>query len=317
MPKVQLAKKETAKYVTQNENLSLVDLFCGCGGMSLGFQNAGFNILAAFDNWKPAIETYNNNFDHRAELLDLGDIQSTNRVSRMRPDVIVGGPPCQDFSSAGYKNFSEARANLVDNFATLVCEIAPSYFVMENVPRMRNSKIFIDAKEKLINRGYGITQIIINASQCGVPQQRKRLFLIGSIDSEDGFLEEEISQRLSEKKLTIREYFGNKLDINHYFRVPTNYNRRGIFSVDEPSVTVRGIDRPIPKGYKGHPLDPVNIKSVRGLTVKERSLIQTFPDDFIFPSGKTNANQLIGNAVPVTMAELIALALSEYASKEK
>jgi DNA (cytosine-5)-methyltransferase 1 len=111
----------------------------------------------------------------------------------------------------------------------------------------------------------------------------------------------------------LRSYFGSELDTDYYFRVPTNYNRRGVFSIDEPSVTIRAVDRPIPKGYPGHPEDPVPIgPKVRAFTVRERGYIQTFPKSFVFMGNKTDQNKMIGNAVPVNLAEFVACALRDY-----
>ena len=106
------------------------------------------------------------------------------------------------------------------------------------------------------------------------------------------------------------------LGIDYYFRVPRSYSRRGIFSIDEPCQTIRGVDRPIPPGYPGHPSDPVEIgPDVRTLTIEERSYVQTFPKNFIFQGSKTDLNQMIGNAVPVKLAEYVASALMSYDRK--
>lgn len=290
-----------------------VDLFCGCGGMSLGFQNGGFEIVAGFDNWKPAIDVYNKNFDHESRVLDLGDPIAKDVVCRFSPEVLIGGPPCQDFSSAGHNNFSKSRARLASSFVDIIETAKPKFFVLENVPRIRLSSVFSKAEIKLRKIGYGLTTKILDASYCGVPQQRKRLFLIGGLGAKDGFLNSFLEQRLSNTKLSLRSYFGTRLDTDFYFRVPTNYRRRGVFSVDEPSATIRAVDRPIPKGYPGHPEDPAPIgPKVRAFTVLERSYIQTFPKSFKFNGTKSDMNKMIGNAVPVKLAEYVAKALREY-----
>ncbi|WP_308737835.1 DNA cytosine methyltransferase [Nostoc sp. 'Peltigera membranacea cyanobiont' N6] len=113
--------------------------------------------------------------------------------------------------------------------------------------------------------------------------------------------------------MTIRDYLGNKLEIQYYYRHPRSYQRRGIFSIDEPSPTVRGVNRPIPKTYKKHPKDPVSIiENLRPLTTIERSYLQTFPETFIFEGTKTDLEQMIGNAVPVKLAEYVAKSILEY-----
>ncbi len=114
--------------------------------------------------------------------------------------------------------------------------------------------------------------------------------------------------------MTIRDYLGNKLGLEHYYRHPRNYSRRGVFSIDEPSPTVRGVNRPIPSGYAKHSGDPVNVElsQIRPLTTKERSYLQTFPEDFEWIGTKTNLEQMVGNAVPVNLAEFVANAIKEF-----
>ena len=117
--------------------------------------------------------------------------------------------------------------------------------------------------------------------------------------------------------MTIFDYLGDSLGVEYYFRIPRSYNRRAIFSIYEPCVTVRGVDRPVPKNYKKHPGDLVEISNkVRALTVKERSYIQTFPRNFIFEGTKTNLNQMIGNAVPVEMANYVGKVLLKYINQK-
>ena len=114
--------------------------------------------------------------------------------------------------------------------------------------------------------------------------------------------------------MTIRDYLGDELGLKYYYRHPRNYNRRGVFSIDEPSPTVRGVNRPVPSGYKKHSGDPseIELSEVRPLTTIERSYLQTFPKDFKFEGTKTNLEQMIGNAVPVNLAEFLASTILEY-----
>ena len=117
-----------------------VDLFAGCGGMSLGFQNAGFKIVSAFDHWAPALEIYNKNFNHPMHKLDLGEKNAYQKVGSFEPDLVIGGPPCQDFSIAGQRDESLGRANLTMSFANIVTKLMPNYFVMENVPLLTKKR---------------------------------------------------------------------------------------------------------------------------------------------------------------------------------
>ena len=290
-----------------------VDLFCGCGGMSRGFENAGFDIVAGFDNWKPAIRVYEANFTHPVIEQDLSKVEdSVEKIKPYHPDVIIGGPPCQDFSTAGYQDETRGRAILSVCYSRIICALLPKYFVMENVATIKNSVSFKTAISNFKNAGYGLTQKILDAAYCGVPQTRKRMFVIGELNGKDNFLDEELDRNLTKDPMSIHDYLGDSLGIEYYFRVPTNYSRRGIFSIHEPSMTIRAVDRPIPSGYKGHPSDPVPVSEVRCLTPKERSLIQTFPESFKFFGGKSDMNSMIGNAVPVNLAKYVGAALGRY-----
>jgi DNA (cytosine-5)-methyltransferase 1 len=148
---------------------------------------------------------------------------------------------------------------------------------------------------------------VIDASLCGVPQARKRYLLIGFRGALSTNMVDSLKSRMSAKPMTLRDYFGDSLPFEHYFRVPRTYNRRGVFSIDEPAMTVRGVDRPVPRGYIGHSADSAPLSpDIRTLTPSERASIQTFPDIFRFDGAKTIVNQLIGNAVPVKLAEFVA-----------
>ena len=99
------------------KSIKVIDLFSGCGGMSLGFIDAGFNLIAGFDNWEPAISVYKKNFTHPIYKRDLSDSEEIiDQLSELSLEVIIGGPPCQDFSSAGHRDESLGRANLTFSF---------------------------------------------------------------------------------------------------------------------------------------------------------------------------------------------------------
>lgn len=293
--------------------IKTIDLFCGCGGLSLGFQNAGFVIEAAFDNWDPAIEVYRNNFSHPIFKRDLLDTSDVSDIAKYQPDIIIGGPPCQDFSSAGHRDETLGRANLTISYSEIIDKIRPRLFVMENVPRIQKSPKLGTIVDTFKKAGYGLTSMVLDASLCGVPQQRRRFVLIGALGEKNDFMTVYLKANLAKKNMTLYDYFGNTLGFEYYFRVPRSYSRRGIFSIYEPSMTIRGVDRPVPKGYPGHPADPIPMNSsIRTLTWRERSLIQTFPDNFKFEGSKTVLNQMIGNAVPVKLGEYIANAIKVY-----
>lgn len=298
--------------------METVDLFSGCGGLSLGFQNAGFEILAAFDKWESAIKVYRDNFNHPIYDTDLGSDEGLEFVKSLKPQMIIGGPPCQDFSSAGKRDETLGRADLTISYANIIDAAKPEWFVMENVERITKSHILKEALQIFKKAGYGISYQVLDASFCGVPQSRKRFFLVGHKHSTDNFLNPYFNKNLSSKQMTLFDYFGKTLGIEYYYRHPRSYARRGIFSIYEPSPTIRGVNRPIPKGYTRHEGDPVEIsEKVRPLTTKERSLIQTFPEDFVFNGSKTDLEQIIGNAVPVKLGEFVAKCIKEYISDKQ
>ena len=297
----------------------VIDLFAGCGGLSLGFQNAGFNIVAAFDNWDEAIDIYKRNFNHPIIKRDLGDTSDLSDMVKYAPDISIGGPPCQDYSSAGHRDEELGRAKLTIDYATIITTLRPQYFLMENVPNIQKSEKLTQVLDMFHKAGYGISRMVIDASKCGVPQKRRRYIVVGGLGEQEGFLDELLLAGQTKKSMTMRDYFGDTLGFQYYFRVPRSYSRRGIFSIDEPSMTIRGVDRPIPPGYHGHPNDPSPLTpDIRILTPEERSWVQTFPRTFQWGErSKTNINQAIGNAVPVKLAEYIANCLKEYMNVKK
>ena len=283
-----------------------VDVFSGCGGMSLGFERAGVDVVAAFDKWAPAVEIYRANFNHPIYEKDLCDEDSVDQIRSMAPDLIMGGPPCQDYSIAGKREQGE-RANLTIRFADIVAGVKPAWVVFENVYNIERFGTLPKMKETLRKAGYGLSCTVLDASRCGVPQARKRFILVGHLGSEDGFFDEALSAGLADKQMTVRDYLGNKLGTQYYYMHPRSYARRAVFSIDEPSATIRGINRPIPANYKRHHADAAAISDgVRALTTKERSYLQSFPEEFQLPGAKTNVELAIGNAVPPALAKYIA-----------
>lgn len=294
--------------------MRVVDLFSGCGGLSLGFENAGFDVVAAYDNWQPAIAVHKANFTHPIFNVNLSDENiAVKHISEYQPNMIIGGPPCQDFSSAGKRDENNGRGDLTISYAKIISALKPSWFVMENVSTITKSTKLAVARDMFKQSGYGLTQIVLNAALCGVPQRRKRFIMIGHLGEQDDFMLETIKSRVSNKEMTVKDYFGEHIDVEYYYRHPRSYARRGIFSVNEPSPTIRGVNRPIPDGYKIHSNDPIqSLAGVRPLTTKERSMIQTFPENFIFVGRKSDLEQMIGNAVPVKLGEFIASAINSY-----
>ena len=295
--------------------MRVIDLFAGCGGMSLGFENAGFDIVAAFDNWDAAITIYEINFSHPIYKKDLGADDVVQQISALHPDLIMGGPPCQDYSIAGKRELGK-RANLTIRFAEIVSTVKPTWVVFENVYNIERFSTVTVLKQMLSDAGYGITTRVLDASRCGVPQKRQRFFLVGKLGERDGVLDGALTSNLSNKQMTVRDYLGDTLNTEFYYMHPRSYNRRAVFSIDEPAATIRGINRPIPENYMRHHADKADIcDGVRALTTRERGYIQTFPDTFKFPGAKTDVELAIGNAVPPALAMYVANCIKQYYSE--
>ena len=294
-----------------------VDLFCGCGGLSLGFARAGFTVEAAFDNWSAALAVYRNNFTHPTIQLDLSDTaRAIVEVGRFEPQMIIGGPPCQDFSSAGKRDENNGRGDLTIDYARIVAGVRPEWFVMENVARITKTQKLIETKGILKASGYGMSQMVLDACRCGVPQKRKRFFMVGRLGEQDGFLDDFLVRNQADREMTVADALGSSLGIEYYYRHPRSYARRGIFSIHEPSPTIRGVNRPIPSGYTIHHNDPVKeLAGVRPLTTRERCLIQTFPANFRFGGSRTEQEQMLGNAVPVNLGRYVGRCIQEYVAE--
>ena len=133
--------------------------------MSLGFQNAGVEILTAIDNWDKAVEIYNHNFNHQCYSHDLKNEEGALKIiNKLAPEMIIGGQPCQDFSSAGKRDESLGRADLTHHFTNTICSCKPKQFIMENVERIKKSYVLSKVIPQYEEAGYGLTAVILDAS---------------------------------------------------------------------------------------------------------------------------------------------------------
>ena len=168
-----------------------IDFFCGAGGLSLGFKQAGFNVVAGVDFDPIHAETHTKNFPHSSTVCaDIRTLTGTEirRLAKLSEestiDVVIGGPPCQGFSMIGKRNLKDPRNFLLQEFCRIVNEIKPRYFVMENVAGLiygEPRKLLADALRRVKAAGYRwVSPIrILNARDFGVPQSRKRVFILG------------------------------------------------------------------------------------------------------------------------------------------
>lgn len=169
----------------------VIDLFSGCGGLSLGFEMAGFDVRLAIDNWEDALVTYRQNHKGtktlNADLLNLDPKKVEKDFNLHSVDVIIGGPPCQGFSVAGKRIIDDDRNKLYKSFVRFVSHFKPKAFVMENVPNILsigNGAIKDAIMSDFISLGYKVVYNILTASDYGVPQNRRRAIFVGLLESE-------------------------------------------------------------------------------------------------------------------------------------
>lgn len=176
--------------MTERERPIGVDLFCGAGGMSLGFEQAGFDVVAAVDVDPIHVATHSKNFPEcktvGADLSSLSgaDLRSQTELNEREIDIVFGGPPCGGFSIIGKRRVEDPRNELLGHFARLVDELGPRYFVVENVegllldPMMGVFERFLGRVERMGYSTVSPVQTLV-ASDLGVPQRRRRVFVLG------------------------------------------------------------------------------------------------------------------------------------------
>ena len=325
-----------------------IDLFAGAGGMSLGFDNAEFENVLAVEYDKCFAETYSFNFPkHNLKVADIKSISNEEIkkiVGHNKIDVIIGGPPCQGFSIAGKigRNFiDDERNQLFKEFVRFVEVVKPRIFVMENVAALKThnkGKTIEEIIKEFEKIGYTVKCDVLNAVNYGVPQQRRRIFVIGTLSKENKF----IFPKKTSKKMTIKEALkglpklesgetsdipnhnamnhskqmlekmsyvkdgGDRNDIPEDIRPKSGDIRKYIrYNSNEPSICITGDMRKV-----------FHFNQNRALTGRELARIQTFPDDFIFKGNAGKVQQQIGNAVPPKLAFQIANSVKEVLDNE-
>ncbi|MCD2178227.1 DNA cytosine methyltransferase [Rhizobium sp. C1] len=164
---------------------SFVSLYSGCGGLDLGFRDAGFRCAAAFDHDKYAVATHKQNFGGEAHCVDLS-VPPSETIELIRcNDILIAGPPCQGFSTAGNNNPSDKRNNHLINVAQLASRAKPRIVVIENVRGLlskHNSQHFENVTQTLAGSGYHVSWKLLSASEYGIPQKRIRIVIVASLD---------------------------------------------------------------------------------------------------------------------------------------
>ena len=320
--------------------MNIVSFFAGAGGLDRGFENAGFNIVWANEFDKDIWETYR--FNHPKTILDTRSITAVSGSEVPDCDGIIGGPPCQSWSEAGaLRGIQDKRGQLFFDFIRILSEKQPKFFLAENVSGMlmgRHAPALENIKEMFKNAGIGyeLSFAMLNAAHYHVPQDRKRVFFVGvRRDLNKQFVFPNETFPVMDLRSAIGDLAHNAIPAqagnytnqqdciipNHeYFlgEFSSIYmSRNRVRAWDEPSFTIQAGARHAPI----HPQAPkmefieqdVRRFAVgkehlyRRLSVRECARIQTFPDDFIFQYKNLAAGyKMIGNAVPVKLAEYLA-----------
>jgi DNA (cytosine-5)-methyltransferase 1 len=335
-----------------SEGPTVVDAFCGAGGLSLGLRRAGWRPLAAFDLDAKAVATYRRNLGPHAFVADVREV-TADRVRDVAGtdciDLVAGGPPCQGFSVQRRGGATDHRNGLPTEFLRLVAELRPTLFLLENVPGMQRRHgegvlgAFLCEAERL---GYRCSARVLDAVWYGVPQYRKRLFVVGrrdgaafafppplmaatdprthvrtaladlpEPDGEHPALTHHRRTRLSalnRERLRHVPPGGGMQDLPAHLRVrchrdgPNRIGHRYVYGRLHPDEPAATLTARFDSFTRGKFAHPF---ADRNLTLREGARLQTFPDDFVFEGNQEEIAAQIGNAVPPLLAEALGAAL--------
>ena len=327
---------------------TFISLFSGAGGFKIGFEKAGFKCLLSSDIEPTSKKTHLKNFQNEPFLLKDIRTLKTSEILKLtnfiKPDLIIGGPPCQGFSVMGDKNSSDPRNELFKSYVRLIDDLKPKCFLLENVKglaTMYKGTFLEELKNDFAECGYNVHFKIINAFDYGVPQLRERVFIFGtSLKKEFDFPVQNKKnynglKAFKNAKDAIFDLIGkenkvpNHLPLDHSETVikrykliseggklpppeklPTSIRRKNFGN------TYVRLDRkkPAPTMVPGNNAFPVHPKLHRSLTPREAARIQTFPDKIIFEGNRREQCILVGNAVPPLLSAKIADEIKRYLS---
>lgn len=337
------------------KNSRLLDLFCGAGGLSLGFEKEGYEIVKAIDIDKYAIDTYNYNRKEKvAEVKDITTVDDQFIKDLGHIDGIIGGPPCQGFSTAGQRIIDDDRNKLYREYFKILEQIRPQFFVIENVTGILNFAKGL-VKDDILKRakklGYTVSYKVIDTSEYGIPQVRKRVIFVGIQNKEFEFPEgnlpaisiedaigdlpsldkgEDDSKYSNEPKTEYQKYIRDGM-IELYNHKQSNHTEKtkntismipeggSIMDIPEEQRDGRNYHALLRKMDRSKPslcIDTghrtyFHYEEKRIPSVREVARLQSFPDSFIFTGPKNDQQKQVGNAVPPILAQKIAKAIRE------
>lgn len=331
--------------------MKIISLFCGCGGLDLGFEKAGFEILVANEYDKTIWATFKAN--HPKTHLIEGDIRNIKEDDFPDGiDGIIGGPPCQSWSEAGsLRGIDDARGQLFFDYIRILKSKRPKFFLAENVSGMlanRHNEAVQNILKMFKESGYDVTLTMVNAKNYGVAQDRKRVFYIGFRKDLSVNFNFPIGSTIEdENKISLKDVIWdlqssavpalpkNKanpeaINNNEYFTgsfSPIFMSRNRVKAWNEQGFTVQASGRQCQLHPQAPKMEKYGINDYRfvmgkedlyrRMTIREVARIQGFPDDFKFIYQNTNdAYKMIGNAVPVNLAFEIACAIKKELYKQ-
>ncbi len=304
--------------------MKVASLFCGCGGLDLGFERAGFDIVWANDFDKFAVQTYNANFKSPAICADINDIDLDSIPEH---DILIGGFPCQPFSMMGEKKgFSDRRGTLFFKVVDIIRNQKnrgnqPAVVVLENVRNLltHNKGETIKEIKRVLHDdlGYHVFAQPLNSADFGVPQTRNRVFIVCLLNHSEYEFPEPI-----ELKSTLQDQLEQDVDDKYFLseRIKKTILSNGTGGYVAKSETDLKIARPLTATMaKMHRACQDNYvtqeKGLRRLTPRECARLQGFPDNFIIPVSDAQAYKQFGNAVTVPVAEAIAKSIKYQVEK--
>lgn len=336
-------------YRGQAQKYNVIDLFCGAGGLHIGFERAGYNINLCIDNNDLVERTHKRNFSYIPMLnRDISCIstEEIKDICNSKIDVIIGGPPCQGFSTIGNRSSSnptkrgraDSRNELVLAYARIVAEIKPKFIVMENVKGILTMKdgAYIDTVISELRRvGYNVDYKVVNMADYGIPQIRERVIIIGnrlglpvefpkpthSDNPEDDLFPWNSCWDVIKDLADIEDDPGiNHVALKH---TPKNIARYKLIPeggrLPEAQLSSELYRKNFGNTYKrlsrsrpaltmvpGNDAFPIHPTLDRSLTVREAARIQTFPDHVIFEGNRRQQGHQVGNAVPPVFSKLLA-----------
>lgn len=319
-----------------------IDLFCGAGGLSIGLQAAGIKSVFAVEVSRDAVDTYRCAFPD--VTVHSGDIKEVDFRKWRGLDLVVGGPPCQPFSTGGLRHGDADHRDLLPEFVRAVLEIRPRAFILENVPGLISFSDYLKRTLRPLLDIYAVSvPRVVNAADFGVPQSRRRLIVTGV----QGYTSFDIPTHSGKPKVAAGEVLGalpigeaNPSKINFAKRPdlrPNPYHGQLFNGGGRPI----NLERPAPTilasagGNKTHFLDlegrvPAYHRHLTGggvpytgslaggrrLTVIESALLQSFPTDMAFCGARSSRYTQIGNAVPLKLAQAIGESIAEQLSRQ-